>query len=364
MYCESQAERCDGIDNDCDFNIDEEITPIDSVVYQHSFCTGIKQVCENGAWREANQDELSRIPGYGIEICDGVDNDCDGNVDDDVLNLNQNCTDEAKLGICRQGVYQCQQGQLICATNTPQGDVCNGVDESCDGIDGISEQCNGIDDNCDGIVDNYPICAPCSQGGTYPEYCPGVTTNEWVTVLGGNGIATFKMFKTEVTIQMYKNCVNAGGCSIDPLNTCSFAGRDDLNAYPMACVNFDHINQYTAWSGTILPNDLEWEFAAGNRNGYNYPWGWDYNASLANISTGAPTIPCTYAQGNSIDGQICDLIGNVWEFMISSYGAYIRKGGSFYIGNTGYAARASNDVSDDIASSSNRGFRVILRSGF
>jgi hypothetical protein len=371
-YCEAHPEECDGLDNDCDFKIDESLVPRQSAQYNYSICMGIEQRCEAGVWREPNEAELSLIAGYGQEVCDGIDNDCDGTIDDAVFGLNLACTDSSKLGLCQNGTQRCINAQLSCVTNGPSADFCNGIDESCDGIDGIPEQCNGVDDNCDGIIDNYPICAPCSAGGTTPAACPGVGTGEWITVEAGQygfqQINRFQMFKTEVTVQMYRSCVNAGQCDREPLDTCGFFQRDDLNPYPMACVNFNHINQYLAWSGTSLPNDLEWKFVAGNRNGTWFPWGNDSNNfQLANVGTGNPSIPCSYPQGNSINGQICDLIGNVWEWVLNISqnvnGAYIRKGASYHIDNSIYAGRAINEFYD-LEASNNRGFRMILRSGF
>jgi hypothetical protein len=71
-------------------------------------------------------DPASPYAGCGGEVCDGFDNDCDGQVDN-----------------------------LVGAV-----EVCDGLDNDCDGqIDnlvGAVEVCDGLDNDCDGQVDNLP----------------------------------------------------------------------------------------------------------------------------------------------------------------------------------------------------------------
>jgi hypothetical protein len=299
IFCDAMPESCDGIDNDCDFKIDEGLTLL-SERYDRGVCAGVSQRCDMGAWREPNEDELRQIIGYGSELC------------------------------------------------------------------------NQLDDNCDGVIDNYPSCAPCSQNGRTPEHCPGGINGiglDWILVEGGPykmiSVTSFLMFKTEVTIQMYKNCVNAGACVTDPLNTCALMG-EALNPQPMVCVDLNHINQYLAWSGTALPIELEWEYASINRDPtYLYPWGTNQDNLTyrwANLATGMIALPCSYPQGNSITGQICDLIGNVWELVQSADPlVYVRKGGSY---NNDITVVSVNEFRTDLTPNAARGFRIILRNGF
>ena len=114
-------------------------------------------------------DNLDVCVGGGVEVCDGIDNDGDGAIDEDFDNDNDGWTTCAG----------------DCDDNNPNAnpacpDVCNGIDDDCDGsIDedwdqdgdgyttcagdcddtdasvnpGATEVCNGVDDDCDGTVD-------------------------------------------------------------------------------------------------------------------------------------------------------------------------------------------------------------------
>ena len=75
------------------------------------------------------------------EVCDGRDNDCDGEVDEGC----EACDEDGATRACGEETGRCEQGTQTCD---------NGVWSACDGAEGpFTEECNGEDDDCDGEVD-------------------------------------------------------------------------------------------------------------------------------------------------------------------------------------------------------------------
>lgn len=94
-----QPEACDGVDNNCNGVVDEDLNQqCGSVIGECEYGT---QTCSNGIWGTCvgNIDPTA-------EICDGLDNNCDGLVPsnetdtdgDGILDCNDNCPDVANLG--------------------------------------------------------------------------------------------------------------------------------------------------------------------------------------------------------------------------------------------------------------------------
>ncbi|MGK0361850.1 MAG: hypothetical protein ACI9U2_004168, partial [Bradymonadia bacterium] len=150
------------------------------------------------------------------EVGEGVDDDCDGRVDEAAVDAGRPCV--RGVGACAvEGRRACQDGSIICdaTPGMPGAEACNGVDDDCDGVtdeglEGIDapctvgqgecaaqgltvcraesgvvcageaqpptpEACNARDDDCDGVVDEgvrnaCGVCGPTPP----PDRCDGV----------------------------------------------------------------------------------------------------------------------------------------------------------------------------------------------
>ncbi len=154
------AELCDGIDNDCDGSVDEDDASDADTWYADSDGDGYGDAdattaaCTQPTGYSADatdcDDASSAVNPGAPELCNGIDDDCDGVTDED------DASDAPTWYADRDADGYGDPATSTAACSEPSGFSADATD--CDDTDadvnpGASEACNGIDDDCDGSVD-------------------------------------------------------------------------------------------------------------------------------------------------------------------------------------------------------------------
>jgi len=203
-----EKEECNGKDDDCDDEVDEELGTTACGV---GVCAHMMEKCLDGEPQECDP-----MAGSKTEECNGDDDDCDGETDEGFPDSDDDgiadCVsdDNDSDGVpdwddnC-DNVYNPEQADFDLDTIGDDCDPDDDNDQAADQSDcmpfnskihpGATEECNGLDDNCDGIPDDGLgdiVCgvgecehsvAACLKGtlqscnpleGQLPEECDGL----------------------------------------------------------------------------------------------------------------------------------------------------------------------------------------------
>jgi len=146
---------CDGLDNDCDFAVDEAFGQTSCGIGE---CETITKNCVAGKLVEC-------VPKEPVaEICDGLDNDCDGAADEEMAPIT------CGKGVCAVTMSGCVDGKL----------------PKCVPLDiGSDELLDNLDNDCDGKIDEVVSgeCETCDQNFN----C--ISVNECLDVLADDPVA-------------------------------------------------------------------------------------------------------------------------------------------------------------------------------
>jgi hypothetical protein len=190
-------EVCNGIDDNCNNQIDEG-DPGGGA----GCSTGLPGICASGV-RHCQNGALQCVQNSQPvpELCNGLDDDCDGQVDENNPGGGGACS-TGQQGVCAAGTLQCTSGALNCVQN----------------VQPTAEVCNGLDDDCDGTVDElWNLLTDVNNCGACGNVC-------WVA----NGQAQCNAGQCNIAAcnAGYGNCdmVYANGCEINLQNNVNHCG--------------------------------------------------------------------------------------------------------------------------------------------
>lgn len=259
--CEPVKETCNDTDDDCDFKVDEGVRASENNCNQTGVCAGTRPTCLAGAFtcRFGDDYEADEV------TCDGLDNDCDGRIDEAFPMLGTSC--EIGLGACKSS------GKQVCAAT--------GLSLRCDATPGTAEEevCDNVDNDCDGLIDE-------------PKGNPGSAASYVMDDLVQIGAALW-------VYQYEASRPDADGTANGSLTTRACSRKDVM---PWVNVTYTEAADACAAAGMTLCTASAWQDAC---NGENNSCLWSYTpaggSACVTTTSGYPT-----SSGDAQAGMACN----------------------------------------------------------
>jgi hypothetical protein len=251
-------------------------------------CRAGSQTCATGCGGGGSSTGWSDCTGQAIpqpERCDGIDDDCNGVVDDGCLcrlGETQSCYEGAMgtrmIGTCTDGMRTCVAGPdgvgtvwgMCTGQRLPTGETCDDADNNCNGA--IDESCvcrRGQTQSCYAGPAGTAGVGPCRAGSSTCEVLAGVA--RWGTCTG-QALPVAEVCGDRVDNNcngmVDEGCVcvvgNMEGCYSGPAGT---AGRGNCRAGTRTCVIVAGAPAWGACTGETLPQTERCDMVDNDCNG-------------------------------------------------------------------------------------------------
>jgi hypothetical protein len=290
-------ETCDGIDNDCDGLVDEGLNCVACTDNDKDGYNSTGGACGP---IDCNDNNASIHPNAS-ELCDSIDNDCDHQIDEVFTNKGQSCT---------VGVGECLSAGIFICNSYGTGLDCNAQIKS-----PITEVCDNKDNDCNGLVDEELGTATCGLGicqhtvdncingvtqtcnpyeGATSETCNGLDDNcDGIVDNSGNALCDDGLYCNGA-----ETCGGANGCLAGTAVNCAD------NLFCTVNERCDESADSCVYDNKDCSANNVIGIAICNNNPDNNPLTWDYRSAFTSVCDEANDV-CT--AGNSTITNACDV---------------------------------------------------------